>query len=182
MEFYLDGGAENDFYKRREAGVGKGVGRLDSIGYALEELKEDFPTLMLGFGAGNVIPGPFETFEGAYVQKYAIYGVKKSTVTNLLWETGLLGVALSVFFLMFVWRDAKVMASSNKGLASVLAVGWVGVVSVLAVSLVYKNIIHQNVVMILVLILSGYIAAKRQEIKNQAKVIVQENIKGTHRG
>jgi len=163
LEFYLQGAAEDDFYKKRAHDVGKGVGRLDSIIFALEESKNDISSRMLGLGAGNVRQAPIKALEGEYVQKYADYGVKINTISNLLWETGLFGVILCISFLVCVWFDTKKLASNESPFISSFALGWLAATTIIIISLVYKEMLLQNVSAVLIMFLSGYIAAEKRQ-------------------
>lgn len=163
LEFYLEGAAEKDFYKQRAHNVGKGVGRLDSILFALEESDNKISKRMFGLGAGNVRSAPIESLEGQYVTRYSGYGVKINTISNLLWETGLLGVLMCIAFLLCVWTDAKRLIQSDQSYTSVVALGWLSVCTIVIISLVYKEMLLQNVSAVLVMFLSGWVAAKQRQ-------------------
>lgn len=163
LEFYLQGAAEDDFYKKRAHDVGKGVGRLDSILFALDESKSNISSRMFGLGAGNVRPAPIEALEGKYVVRYSGYGVKINTISNLLWETGLFGVLLCVSFLLCVWFDTKKLINSEQEYTAAFALGWLAVTTIVIISLVYKEMILQNVAAVLIMFLSGWIAATQRQ-------------------
>lgn len=162
LEFYLQGAAEDDFYKKRAHDVGKGVGRLDSILFALEESNNNIAARMFGLGGGNVRPAPLEALEGEYVTKYSGYGVKINTISNLLWETGVFGVTLCTLFLVCIWLDTRKLTKTEDPFISSFSLGWLAVTTIVILSLVYKEMLLQNVSAVLVMFFSGYIASERR--------------------
>jgi hypothetical protein len=158
-EFYTsEGGVQRSLYR----GVGEDnlyylkPGRLDSVILPFQILDEEPFKLLFGLGIGNVSPSFLKGFEGEYT-KYEIF--VRASMSNLLWEIGILGTSLFVAFFWFVFLDAKRLSNAND-LSGAIALGWTAVVVILVLSIFYINYIHRNVIVYLFWYISGYIAAK----------------------
>jgi hypothetical protein len=145
---YRGVGEDNLFYLR--------PGRVDAVILPLEILGQEPFKLILGLGIGNVSRSFLKGFEGEYT-KYEI--LVRGSLSNLLWEIGILGVILFLAFFWFVFFDAKRLRFSND-LSGAIALGWLGVVIILVLSLFYINYMHRNVIVYLFWYISGYIAAE----------------------
>ena len=156
VEFFTEGGVE-DYLAPGLQGEEEKQGRLDLIIFAVTELSDDFTQLMLGVGIGNISPSFLgEKFDGAYLKKYRIQYL---SLAQLLWEVGILGT-LMVFILWFkITLDAIYMSRRNDQIGA-LALGWIGVMGVMFLSLAYKNLIIVNTGY-LFWFYSGYIASER---------------------
>jgi 4-amino-4-deoxy-L-arabinose transferase-like glycosyltransferase len=131
-------------------------GRVDAIILPLEILGQQPFKLIFGLGIGNVSPSFLKRFEGEFTKYERLI---RGSLSNLLWEIGILGVILFLAFFWFVFFDAKRLRYSND-LSGAVALGWIGVVIILVLSLVYINYIHRNVIVYLFWYISGYIAAE----------------------
>jgi hypothetical protein len=89
-------------------------------------------------------------------------GANATALALLLWETGLIGVALFMAFFAMVWRDAAMILRTRDDLAGAVALGWLGVLGVLASASIYFNMFSDNSVLFLFSYFSGYIAAQRR--------------------
>jgi hypothetical protein len=121
----------------------KYLGRFDSIELAFEHIVDDPTKLVFGWGAGNVSPSSLSQFEGEFVAYYDRFGVGMTELTTLLWETGLMGVAMYLLLHWFFFRDAYRLARSDDVLAG-LGQAWLAVVTIMTFALVYKATFPMN--------------------------------------
>jgi len=96
---------------------------------------------------------------GEYSWAVDEYGADFTTVSNLLWEIGVIGLLFSITLLIMIFRDAMKL-SRNQGTSGAIALGWLGVISVILISMGYTNLISHNVSSFLVWFFSGYIISK----------------------
>jgi len=136
------------------------VGRIDAIIYAITENSDDFFRLIWGVGIGNAAASFSKFLAGDYLEEYTRLGGKQNGLSHMLWEIGIIGVILVFFLFYLIFFDAKVIRNTV-GTSGALALGWIGVLVVLAMSLFYQNIITKNVISYLFCYISGYVAAKR---------------------
>lgn len=143
------------------------IGRLDSLNLAIKKISENPMTLFFGLGIGNVNESFIRKFKGEYTE-YGILGVDMSTVSNLLWETGVGGVIVVLIFIGYSVKNAMnlMKASDYRG---VIALSWIGICAMISLSLIYKNLIHTNVSYILIY-LFGYIASENYRFYNDSLV------------
>lgn len=135
------------------------MGKIDKVLIPLKILSDDPVQLMFGLGMGNMTNSVFGSqLEGEYTDKYAIYA--GATLPTLLWEVGVLGAILSIVLLLMILKDA-LYVSHSRDLNGVLALGWVGVMALIALSFLYRNILQSNGIGYLVTYFSGYIVASR---------------------
>ena len=106
-EWYLYRGVGTD----RAPGL---IGRLDSIILPIAILSENWMQLLFGLGIGNVSPAFLPGMEGDYHALYRDFGFGMTAAGDLLWETGLIGLGIYLFFFFFVWRDARRLARSSE--------------------------------------------------------------------
>ena len=133
------------------------VGRVDAIIVPFEKLSADPVQLLVGLGIGNVSISALKGFSGEYVEYDKFV---KSGTSYLLWETGVLGTLSFLLFFYFVFSDARWLRTRQEIFGAV-ALGWLGVLMVLGLSLFYINIFRVNPIIYPFFYISGYIAAKR---------------------
>jgi hypothetical protein len=121
----------------------KYLGRFDSIELAIDHIVDDPVKLVFGYGAGNVSTSSLEQFEGRFVSYYDRYGVGMTELTTLLWETGLMGVAMYLLLHWFLFRDAWRLARSDDSLAA-FGQAWLAVVTIMTFALIYKATFPMN--------------------------------------
>lgn len=136
------------------------VGRLEAVIAPFREFSRQPVKLLVGTGAGNVQPAPLPFLEGAYTDEYLSLGGAGNTIALLLWETGVLGVALYFVFLWMSWKDAWVLRTAP-GIRGALGLGWLGILAMLAVASIYINVFADAVIMYAVAYLAGQLAAQR---------------------
>src|SRR5262245_7462501 len=145
----------------------KEVGRVDALVTPLRELAHDPAKLAMGLGVGNASNSPLGIrFAGAYYERYKPF--LKSAASNFLLEIGVLGLLLVMVTSYLVYRDARVVADTDDGIAGALAAGWAGVAAVIAVSLFYKNITTSEAITYIFWFFSGTVAAQRVRLARQA--------------
>ncbi|MGI9304295.1 MAG: hypothetical protein ACR2RB_16565 [Gammaproteobacteria bacterium] len=149
-----------------EKAVEDEVGRIDSYILAWKTLSRDFSKLLLGLGIGNVGPSFSRYLKGEYSERYAHLGPKISSISYLMWEVGLIGLALSLLGCYLVFGDARRLAFAP-GVAGTFAQGWLAVVVIYVLSLAYKNILGFNVIGYLFWYFSGYVAVNALQWRMQ---------------
>jgi len=165
FEFYTSDQVKTYLYSGVDAdevtGIGESeVGRIDAIIHAITENSDDFSKLIWGVGIGNASVSFSKFLAGNYSGEYTRLGGKQNALSHMLWEIGILGVILVFLLFYLIFFDAKV-ARNTAGTSGALALGWLGVLVVLAVSIPYQNIITKNVIGYLFCYISGYVAARR---------------------
>lgn len=134
------------------------VGRFDSIRMPFSSLlPSEGMKLALGLGIGNT----FSTFgDGArFLFVRDDLGGSMTTITQLIWETGVFGMLFFVATVVLVGRDS-VRLSRDQGFLGTLGAAWVGVTTVVAVELVYHNMFGLPVLASLFFLFSGVVATK----------------------
>jgi hypothetical protein len=155
-----------DRYVDTHSGVGalkNSVGRVDSITVPLRELSRDPAQLAFGLGIGNASHsslGP--QFIGAYFPLFQ--GFLVSSFSTFLLEIGVLGTALVFVLYWLIFRDATVVARTDKSLTGWIAIGWAGIAVLTAFATPYKTIHIYASLSYLFWYLSGLIAARRMRL------------------
>ncbi len=134
------------------------TGRAETVLKPTRTLAGDPATLLLGLGSGNVSESHFGAgYSGKY---YARYGEQlRTTWAQWQWELGLLGVGTMLGLFLLVLRDARYLSKRDGDVTAGVSLGWIGVLAVLAVSLVYDRSVLSDEIGMLLWYLSGHIAA-----------------------
>jgi hypothetical protein len=138
--FTMEGRVEGYLIKDAEVGTTGQVGRIDSIRVAASELGKDPVTVVFGLGMGSVTPsslGP--QFEGPYVKRYNAFA--GTTLARMFWEIGFLGAVLVIIVLVLVFIDAR-RNLEQRGAYGILAQAYVAVIPVIAISMLYKDLLQ----------------------------------------
>ncbi len=168
IEIFLQKRASGYLYKDLEAGsTDKEAGRLDSIAWAYEELSDDPMKLIFGLGMGNVGPSLISSFAGEYTKGYENYAVDMTTITYLMWEIGFFGIMLLLLFFLFLFWDSLSLRNSTNEVVSTVSTAWIAVVCLMTFSLIYKNLLTQNVLGFLFFLLSGYLVSKKADYEKE---------------
>lgn len=161
LEFY---GERFEGYMTKDAAVGtrsvKDVGRVDALVVPLREMARDPSDLAFGLGIGNV--GQFtlgKEFTGDYFRKFEPF--LKSSASIFLLEIGVLGLLLVMVIYYMIFRDARLVAEADDGVAGALAAGWAGVTAVIAIATFYKATSNSEAITYLFWYFSGVVAAHR---------------------
>ena len=115
------------------------IGRFDAVGMPFTVLgTRDGTRLLLGLGIGNVSSNFGDG--GRYIDLKFKLGAMGSTLTQLLWETGLVGTFLAVVLLCMVAWDSLSLSVRDTPYAT-LGAAWFGVAAILLATLMYTNLI-----------------------------------------
>ena len=133
------------------------IRRIDAIILPFRVLATDPTKLLLGLGIGNASESAIDEFSGEYKDILAMNSTQVE-LAYMVWEIGILGLLIFLLFFYFIYKDAKALSRSNT-LPGTIALGWIGVVVVVVLSLLYKNIMVFNVVGFLFWYFSGYVVA-----------------------
>ena len=134
------------------------IGRFDAVRMPFTTLRSsDGVRFLLGLGLGNVS----STFgDGAhYIDLKFELGAMASTLSQLLWETGLLGAAFAILLLCMVASDSLALSSRDSPFAA-LAASWFGISLIILATLAYTNLILMPEITCLIAFLSGMVVVK----------------------
>lgn len=163
--FLTDKKQMSRYLSKDVAGLGtkKDIRRGDAIKVPLQFLAKDPIRLALGLGVGSIAPsnmGP--TFEGRY--RPLFQGFLITSFTDFVIEIGILGISLVLVLHWLVFRDALYVARNDKSRIGAVALGWTGVVVLMALSLVYTVPHEFDSLSYLYWYFSGLIAARRVQL------------------
>lgn len=134
------------------------IGRIDVILSPFNEIDEPFK-LLFGLGIGNVSESFLgEEFNGVYFDDYG--HLMYLAFSHMVWEIGIIGTLLVLLLWFKIAMDAWHMRRVD-GIIGTLATGWLGVMAVLTLSLMYKDIITAQALSYLFWFYGGYIATMR---------------------
>jgi hypothetical protein len=134
------------------------IGRFDSLAMPFQVLPaRDGTQLMLGLGIGNVS----STFGsgGRYVYLKDQLGASMTTISQLIWETGVLGALLGIVLVTVFVKDALALSARQTEWRT-LGAGWFGVSAIVLSTLAYSNFIEIPQISCLVAFFSGVVASK----------------------
>ena len=148
--WYTEGRFFRGLSKESEVGkdvaMGYDTSRWDSIMLAVRGLSASDPIhLLVGFGPGNVAFTGAKVLRGEYASTSMDVGIRVTTVGYLIWEIGLIGVALIFIFLITILNDAIKLCRAP-GFNGLLAQGTATVIVLLMVSMFYKFLIAANTI------------------------------------
>ncbi len=139
--------------------------RLDPIQYAISNATKDIRFFFFGRGAGNVSKGFTQRLDGKYVDEGRLYSAKISSFTKMMWEIGVLGVLLILFFPIFVFQDASKLCK-QEGQIGAFSLGMLSCCTFFFLSFFYTGTFEQNVFVYLFFLTSGYIALFKYRSEN----------------
>jgi len=163
-DFLINDGEIEGYLLKSEDKISSGaVGRLDAIILPISKLSKNVVSPVFGLGIGNVSHSSLgDEFSGAFYDRYGLYVTH--TISTLLWEIGIFGVLLIILFNGLLFKDASKLVNAN-GLTSDIALGWVGVIFIIVISLFYTNILGSNAISYIYWYFSGYIVAESSRLK-----------------
>ena len=135
------------------------IGRLDSIILPVNIMSENWLQLLFGLGIGNVSPAFLPGMEGEYYAQYREFGIGMTTAGDLIWETGLIGLGIFLFFFFFVWRDARRLARSSEP-DRWIGAWWATSTIIFFFGLVYISYLGFNEVIYMFYLWSGFVTAR----------------------
>jgi hypothetical protein len=147
------------------AGVGttKNPRRGDALMVPLQFLARDPAQLAFGLGIGSVAPSNFgKNFEGAYFNLFSKFLI--TSVTALLLEFGICGMLVIAIMFWLIFTDTLAVARDDESIFGAFAVGWVGVISMVAAGLFYTIFHEFTSVTYLSWYFSGVMCARRMSL------------------
>jgi hypothetical protein len=140
----------------------KRIGRVDAIIIAFKAISQDLGQLFFGVGVGNALSSKLKFLEKPN------YGFEKfwpdsTTISNILWELGFLGIISNLLLLFFILRDAMLMRF-QKNFLGAFCLGWCGVVFIMVINMFYVNIFYTDPLSLTFWFLSGIVASKRKAL------------------
>lgn len=134
------------------------VGRFDSVRVPIDAMIADEKTrLLIGLGIGNVDSSFGDG--AAYPEVKRQLGGSSTTLSILIWETGLFGALLFVLFFLFVAWDS-LRLSSRKGLSGSVGAGVFGIGVAQCLSLIYVNMFHLQEILVIFSYVSGLVVSR----------------------
>lgn len=137
------------------------MGRFDTMFIPFQVFmgeNKDVVRLFFGFGIGNVTSKLGKGGTYAHVQRLRGGG---TTLSLLLWETGLLGVVSFIFFLILIAWDSAILAKNDSGFWGKFASGWFGITVIIIITLPYFNLYYYPEVAFLVMFYSSMLVLKK---------------------
>lgn len=167
-EYFLDPARlEQYLWKKEDIGTTKEVGRVDSLVVSARFLSSDPTQLAFGLGPGNVSDSALgRGFEGRHFRLLGAFA--QTSGARFILEVGFVGLLLVYFLMWLTYQDAAVVARRPEGLVTGIAVGWTGVVAIMAVSMFYTLLVAQTSLSYLFWYFSGLIAADRMRTSMRA--------------
>jgi hypothetical protein len=157
-------------YLESGTGIGstKPVGRVDAARIGIEETLSDPVRTVFGLGIGNTMVsslGP--QFSGKYFERYGQVTEGTNFATMVL-ELGFLGFGLVMLLHWLILRDAWFVAAHGDAFNGALAAAWVGINTLIVLSLPYSTVQLSVALSFLFWYFSGYIAAERARLTTVA--------------
>jgi hypothetical protein len=144
------------------------VGRFDSVYLPFAALfPQELSHLLFGLGIGNV-DSDFRS-GGAYQRIKYDLGGSQTTLSMLIWETGLLGTLAFSLFLTMVFFDAYAVARANSDFPG-FGAGFASVAVIFVVCLLYTNLFHAKEITILYMYFAGFIVALRTKQGGEVRI------------
>jgi hypothetical protein len=151
--------------KNTDVGSRGEAGRVDAMVAPFREFSADPVHLLFGVGIYNASYSSLGTnFSGEYYPLLGRYTEETSGAAFLI-ETGVLGLALTLFLEWLVFRDAAFVARHDTSIFGALAVGWLGIVVVIVIATFYKSLHYFESLSYLFWYYAGVIAARRTRLE-----------------
>jgi len=167
-EFFIFGQWQTSLYRGVEVSGSYvyHIGRLDSIILPIVILSDNWLQLFFGLGVGNLSTSFLPGIEGEYFE-YRYYGFGMTTVGNLLWEMGVVGLALYLLLFVFIWRDSRRYAITDED-SRWYGAWWSICIVIFAFGLIYKSILNFNELGYMLFFWSGIIASRSWRLRYPA--------------
>jgi len=149
------------------------IGRFDSIEIALDHTSQDPLKLAFGYGAGNVSESFLPEFAGQYWSYFTRFGVSQTQITTFIWEVGLVGLVVYLYFFALVARDALTLARSSDPEA-LLGQIWTVALIIMTFGLVYKAVFSMNDLGYPFWYFSGVVASRAVLVRQAARPRVRQ--------
>jgi hypothetical protein len=160
LNFYADRAIDNEYRGINHPSETREIPRIDTIVLGYREISKDPSLWAFGHGIGNVShPNRPRVIAGAHNELYDLYRVSRTTYTQLLWETGVVGLLLLGAWLTALLFDSRSL-SRQPGFNGALGLAWSVVITVLPLMLLYKSIVHASALVVILTFLSGVVVAR----------------------
>jgi hypothetical protein len=145
------------------AQIEKSAGRLDAILVPLRELSADPATLFFGLGIGNASSSALGLqYAGEHYWKFSQF--MTHGFAHITLELGIFGLLLVIALLACIYSDSAIVSRHDDGFFGALAAGVAGATVVIALSLIYKDLITHISMSFLFWYFAGLVAAHRMRI------------------
>ncbi|HWM65651.1 MAG TPA: hypothetical protein VNO35_03635 [Steroidobacteraceae bacterium] len=166
MDFFTNS-QEMNRYMETKGGAGVGtqhaVRRNDAIRVPIQYLSKDPVKLAFGLGIGNASHSNLgQNFEGEYYQLFQFFSVL--SISTFMLELGLFGTAVVIILYALLFFDAIAVAREDTGLRGSLAIGWIGIVPVIAAAMFYTSIHLFTILSFYFWYFGGMVAARRTQL------------------
>jgi hypothetical protein len=166
MDFFTNQ-QEMNKYMETKGGAGLGtqhaVRRGDAIRVPMQYLAKDPVRLAFGLGIGNASHSNLgQQFQGTYYDLFQFFAVL--SFSTFLLELGLFGTGLVFVLYAFMFFDAIAVAKADSGLIGGVAIGWIGIVAVIAAATFYTAIHMFTMLSFLFWYFGGLVAARRTQL------------------
>ena len=165
VEFFTSGGAATylnrgavDAYKINKTGY------VDLVILPLVELSDEPFKLLFGLGIGSVSGSALEILADDMPNTSDYSGRAASSVSQFLWEIGVLGVLIYLIFFYMLYSDAKRLSRGDSTFNR-LALGWSGVIAVATLALFFRIIFQDGAIAYTFWFYSGVVAASALRMK-----------------
>jgi hypothetical protein len=168
MDFFTSEKALGNYMQadKQRAGIGstKQVRRGDAIRVPLEYLMKDPVKMAFGLGLGNASHSNLgQQFVGTYYDLFQAFAYISFSI--FLLEIGIMGTILVFVLYAFVFFDAVAVAKTDtNGITGALAIGWIGVVTVMSAATFYSAIHAYPILSYLYWYVAGVVAARRCQL------------------
>ena len=134
------------------------TGYVDLIILPLVELSDEPFKLLFGLGIGSVSGSALESLADDMPDTSDYSARVGSSVSQFLWEIGVLGLLLYFIFFYMLYRDAKRLSRGDT-VFNRLALGWSGVIAVATLALFFRDMFRDGALAYTFWFYSGVVAA-----------------------
>ena len=134
------------------------TGYVDLIILPLVELSDEPFKLLFGLGIGSVSGSALESLADDMPDTSDYSARVGSSVSQFLWEIGVLGLLLYFIFFYMLYSDAKRL-SRGYGIFNRLALGWSGVIAVATLALFFRDMFRDGALAYTFWFYSGMVAS-----------------------
>lgn len=134
------------------------TGYVDLIILPLVELSDEPFKLLFGLGIGSVSGSALESLADDMPDTSDYSARVGSSVSQFLWEIGVLGLLLYLIFFYMLYRDAKRLSRGDT-VFNRLALGWSGVIAVATLALFFRDMFRDGALAYTFWFYSGVVAA-----------------------
>ena len=134
------------------------TGYVDLIILPLVELSDEPFKLLFGLGIGSVSGSALESLADDMPDTSDYSARVGSSVSQFLWEVGVLGLLLYFIFFYMLYRDAKRLSRGDT-VFNRLALGWSGVIAVATLALFFRDMFRDGALAYTFWFYSGVVAA-----------------------